>query len=300
MGLYGGIEAGGTKFVCAVASVTRPFEVLAEERFPTTTPTETIQRALDFFEPYGVDLQGLGIASFGPIDLDRSSPTYGYVTTTPKPNWAYADLVGPLAKGHPVPIAFDTDVNGAALGEHHWGAAQGLDTFCYFTIGTGIGGGAMVNGSMLHGVLHPEMGHLVVPHDRVRDPYEGNCTFHKDCFEGMAAGPAMEKRWGVSADTLSPDHPAWDLEATYIAEAMRTVVCVLSPQRIILGGGVMSQPQLLPLVRSKLLVSLNGYIQAKALIDDIDSYVVAPALGNKSGVLGAIALGMQAADLDGS
>lgn len=295
MGLFGGIEAGGTKFVCAVANVARPCEVLAEERFPTTTPAETIRRAIEFFEPYGADLHGLGIASFGPIDLDPTSSTFGYITTTPKPNWTYTDLVGPIAKAYSVPIAFDTDVNGAALGEYHWGAAQGLSTFCYFTIGTGIGGGAMVNGSTVHGLLHPEMGHLAVPHDRVVDPYDGHCPFHNDCFEGMACGPAMEDRWGARAETLAPDHPAWDLEATYIAEAFRTVVCVLSPQRIILGGGVMNQPQLLPLVRTKLLHALNGYIQAKPLLEDIESYVVAPSLGSQAGVLGAIALGMQAA-----
>ena len=294
MGLFGGIEAGGTKFVCAVASVARPCEVLAEERFPTTTPVDTIKRAVDFFEPYAADLHGLGIASFGPVDLDRSSPTYGFVTTTPKPNWSYADLVGPVAEAYAVPIAFDTDVNGAALGEHRWGAARGLDTFCYFTIGTGIGGGAMVNGAMVHGLLHPEMGHLIVPHDLVTDPFKGCCPFHGDCFEGMASGPAMERRWGARAESLPPDHPAWDLEATYIAEAFRSVVCILSPQRIILGGGVMSQPHVLPLVRSKLLGTLNGYIQAKSLLDDVESYIVAPSLGNQSGVLGAIALGMRA------
>ena len=295
MGLFGGIEAGGTKFVCAVASVARPSEILAEERFPTTTPGETIRRAVEFFAPYAADLHGLGIASFGPIDLDPTSSTYGFVTTTPKPNWADTDLVGPIARAYAVPIAFDTDVNGAAFGEFHWGAAQGLDTFCYFTIGTGIGGGAMVNGRLVHGLLHPEMGHLAVPHDRAADPYPGFCTFHGDCFEGMACGPAMEDRWGIRAENLPPDHPAWDLEATYIAEAFRSVVCILSPQRIILGGGVASQPSLITSVRSKLLRALNGYIQAKYLIEEIDSFVVAPSLGNQSGVLGAIALGMHAA-----
>ena len=295
MGLFGGIEAGGTKFVCAVASVARPCDVLAEERFPTTTPGETIQRAIEFFEPYAADLHGLGVASFGPIDLDPHSDTYGFITSTPKPHWTNANLVGPIAATYSVPVAFDTDVNGAALGEHRWGAAQGLDTFCYFTIGTGIGGGAMVNGSMVHGLLHPEMGHIVLPHDRQRDPFPGHCTFHGDCFEGMASGPAMEARWGVKAETLPPDHEAWDLEAQYIAEAFRSVVCILSPQRIILGGGVMSQPHILPLVRTKLLASLSGYIQAKSLLEDIDSFVVPPSLGNQAGVLGAIALGMNAA-----
>jgi fructokinase len=300
MGLFGGIEAGGTKFVCAVASVARPCEVLAEERFPTTTPAETIKRAIEFFEPYAADLHGLGVASFGPIDLDPNSDKYGFITSTPKPHWTDANLVGPIAAAYSVPIAFDTDVNGAALGEHRWGAAQGLNTFCYFTIGTGIGGGAMVNGSMVHGLLHPEMGHIVLPHDHVRDPFKGHCMFHGDCFEGMASGPAMEARWGVKAETLPPDHEAWDLEAHYIAEAFRSVVCILSPQRIILGGGVMNQPHILPLVRTKLLATLNGYIQAKSLLDDIDSFVVPPSLGNQAGVLGAIALGMNAASQTGA
>ena len=290
MTAYGGIETGGSKWECAVGS--GPDDLRAAETIPTTTPADTIERAVAFFEREG-PVDAIGIGSFGPIDQKVSSPTWGHITTTPKPEWPYTDLAGPFARRFGVPVGFDTDVNGAALAEHRWGAAHDLDTFCYFTIGTGIGGGAMVNGSLVHGALHPEMGHLVVRHNTNDDPFPGRCPYHGDCFEGMACGPAMQDRWGVPAETLADDHPAWDLEALYIADAMRTVVCVLSPQRIILGGGVMSKPQVLPLVRAKLLTSLNGYIQAARIVDEIDTYVVAPSLGDRSGVLGAIALAQQ-------
>ena len=238
-------------------------------------------------------LAAIGIASFGPVDPDPSSPAYGHITTTPKPGWANADLAGPIQRTFNVPIGFDTDVNGAALGEWHWGAAQGLNTFIYITIGTGIGGGAMVNGRLLHGLIHPEMGHIVLPHDWEKDPYEGKCPYHGDCFEGMAAGPAIEERWDAKGQNLPEDHPAWELEAHYIAQALRSFICTLSPQRIILGGGVMQQPQLFPLVRQKTLETLNGYVQSPTILDNIDTYIVPPGLGNKAGVLGAFALGMQ-------
>ena len=295
MTLYGGIEAGGTKFVCAVG--TGPGDIQAEVRFPTTTPAETIQRAIDFFQAQIAErgpLAAIGIASFGPLDPHTDSPAFGHITTTPKPGWANADLAGPIQRTFNVPIGFDTDVNGAALSEGRWGAAKGLDTFVYFTIGTGIGGGAMVNGRLLHGLLHPEMGHITLPHDWQADPYPGKCPYHGDCFEGMAAGPAIEERWETKGQDLPADHPAWELEAHYIAQAMRSIICTLSPQRIILGGGVMDQPQLFPLVRQKTLEALNGYVQAPAILDNIDTYIVPPALGNKAGVLGAFALGMMA------
>lgn len=294
MELFGGIEAGGTKFVCTVADVSDPSVILAEDRFATTTPVATIGRCLEFFAPYQDDLRALGVASFGPIDLDPASATYGYITTTPKAHWHQSDLLGPLRAAHNVPIGFDTDVNAAAVGEQRWGAAVGLDTFCYFTIGTGIGGGAVVNGAPLHGVLHPEMGHVVVSHDPTVDPFAGVCPYHGNCFEGMASGPAIEKRWGARAETLPPDHAAWALEAHYIADALRSVVCVLSPQRVILGGGVMNQVHILPMVRERLLASLNGYLAASAIVDDIDNFVVAPALGSLAGSLGAIALAADA------
>jgi fructokinase len=194
-----------------------------------------------------------------------------------------------------VPIGFDTDVNGALLGEYRWGAAQGLKSSIYFTIGTGIGGGAMGEGNLIHGLVHPEMGHMRLPHDHEQDPFEGMCPFHGDCFEGMAAGPAMEKRWGQKAETLPPDHPAWELEADYIAKALHSLICVFSPQRIILGGGIMNQSHLFPLIRKKVLASLNDYVHHPAILENIDSFIVPPMLGNQAGVLGAIALA-QAAD----
>ena len=294
MTLFGGIEAGGTKFVCAIG--TGPDDIRAETRFPTTRPEETIQQAIDFFRAqiaeYG-PLAAIGIASFGPVDPNPSSPTFGYITTTPKPGWANVDLGGAIQRAFNVSIGFDTDVNGAALSEGRWGAAQGLDTFIYLTIGTGIGGGAMVNGRLLHGLIHPEMGHISLPHDWEQDPFPGKCPYHGDCFEGMAAGPAIEARWQTKGQHLAPEHPAWELEAHYIALALRSFICTLSPQRIILGGGVMDQPQLFPLVRQKTLEALNGYVQSPAILENIDSYIVSPGLGNRAGVLGAIALGMQ-------
>jgi fructokinase len=287
MQLYGGIEAGGTKFVCGVG--TGPENIRAEKRFPTTTPNETIALAIDFFKAQG-QLTAIGVGSFGPVDPNPKSATFGYITSTPKPGWAGTDFVGALRKAFDVPIGFDTDVNAAALGEHCWGAAQGLDTFIYLTIGTGIGGGAMVEGKLLHGAMHPEMGHILTPHDREQDPYKGRCPFHGDCLEGLASGPALEARWGASAETLPADHPAWDLEATYLAYALTNFILTLVPQRIILGGGVMEQMQLFPLVRAKTKTLLNNYFHIPEILEHIDSYIVPPALGNQAGILGALAL----------
>ena len=286
--LYGGIEAGGTKFVCAVAS--GPDDVRAETRFPTTTPDETIGRAVDFFRAQRVQLAAIGIASFGPVDPNPASPTFGFITTTPKPGWANTDLAGSIRRALDLPVGFDTDVNGAALGEHRWGAAQGLDTFLYLTIGTGIGGGGLVGGQLMHGLIHPEMGHIRLPHDWEADPFPGFCPYHGDCLEGLACGPAMEARWGQPAETLPPDHPAWPLQVQYLALAIVNFICMLSPQRVIIGGGVMNQAQLFPLVRAKVQELLNGYVQAPEILDHIDRYIVPPALGSRAGVLGAIAL----------
>jgi fructokinase len=293
MMLYGGVEAGGTKFVCAVGS--GPDEIEAERRFPTTTPDETIGRAVDFFREQRTELAAIGIASFGPVDLEPTSSTYGHITTTPKPGWAQTDIVGAIRRPLDLPVGFDTDVNGAALGEHRWGAAWGLDTFIYLTIGTGIGGGGMVGGQLMHGLVHPEMGHIRLPHDQAADPFPGICPFHGDCLEGVASGPALEARWGEPADALPPDHPAWRLEAHYLALALVNFICTLSPQRIILGGGVMNQPQLFPLVRMEMVELLKDYIQAPEILDQADRYVVAPGLGARAGVLGAIALAARAA-----
>ena len=289
--LYGGIEGGGTKFVCAVG--TGPEDLRAETRFPTTTPAETIGRAIEFFRQFD-GLAALGFASFGPLDPRPDSPTYGHILPTPKPGWTNADVVGPLRAAFGLPVVFDTDVNGAALAEGRWGAAQNCDPVLYITIGTGIGGGLLVNGKLLHGLLHPEMGHIPLPRDPQQDPFPGACPFHGDCFEGLAAGPALEKRWGARAETFGPDHPAWDLEAHYIALALRSYICTLSPQKIVLGGGVASQEQMLPLIRRKTQELLNGYVQSPAILNQIDNYIVLPGLGNRAGVLGAIALAASA------
>ena len=296
--LFGGIEGGGTKFVCAVG--TKTGEILAETRFLTTLPDETLAQAVDFFKEQSQvlgPLAAIGVASFGPLDPRFDSDSYGYILPTPKPGWSNADIVGPLQAAFDLPIGFDTDVNGAGLGEWRWGAAQGLDTFVYLTIGTGIGGGGLINGELMHGLLHPEMGHIPLPRDPAVDPFEGNCPFHGDCFEGLASGPAMEKRWGKKAESLSADHPAWELEAHYIALALHSIICTLSPQRIILGGGVMQQPQLLPLIREKTLASLNGYVQSKEILERIDDYIVPVALDGKAGILGAFVLAQQVQDL---
>lgn len=286
--VYGGIEAGGTKFICAVGS--GPNDIQAEVRFPTTTPTETLAQAIDFFQTQATGLTALGVASFGPVDLNPTSPNYGFITSTPKPGWANTNVVGTLQQALGVPVGFDTDVNGAALSEWRWGAAVGLDTFIYLTIGTGIGGGGMIEGSLMHGLLHPEMGHIRIPHDRQVDPFGGICPYHGDCFEGLAAGPAVAARWNQPGDTLPPEHPAWKLQAHYLALALMNFICTLSPQRIIIGGGVMSHPQMFPLVRNEVQHLLNGYVQAAQVLSQIDEYIVPPKLGGRAGVLGAIAL----------
>jgi len=292
----GGIEAGGTKFVCAVG--TGPEDVRAEARFPTTTPDETVGRAVAFFreqeEKYGRPA-AIGIASFGPLDPNPASPTFGYITTTPKPHWANVDLAGAIRDTLGVPIGFDTDVNIAGLGEWRWGAARGLSNFIYLTIGTGVGGGVLIDGKPVHGLIHPELGHIPLPHDRAADPYPGRCPYHGDCLEGMAAGPAIGERWGRPAVELPADHPAWELEAHYLALALQGFICTLSPERIILGGGVMEQPQLFPLVRRKVREYLNGYVQSPAILLDDAAYIVPPGLGNRAGVLGAFAQAQQIA-----
>ena len=291
MATYGGIEAGGTKFVCAVGS--GPQDLREIIRIPTTTPSETIGHVIDFFNRHK-GLSAIGIASFGPVDLYLNSPTYGYITSTPKPGWAFTDLAGIIGRTLKVHIGFDTDVNGAGLGEHRWGAAQGLDNFIYLTIGTGIGGGGMINGKLMHGLVHPEMGHIRIPHDRQADPYRGHCPFHEDCFEGLAGGLALEERWGQPAELLPANHPAWLLEAHYISLALNNYICTLSPQKVILGGGVMERPQLFPLVRLNIQQLLNEYVRAKEIMKDIENYIVPPRLGKQAGVLGAIALAIHA------
>jgi fructokinase len=294
--LFAGIEAGGTKWLCMIAA--NPEDIRATTRLPTTRPAETIGAAIEFIHNHiqqPEKLKGVGIGSFGPLDLDIDSPTYGYLTTTPKPGWANTDLVSPIQEALKLPLGFDTDVNTAALGEARWGAAQGLSDFIYLTIGTGIGGGGMVNGGLIHGLVHPEMGHLRIPHDWEADPFPGICPYHGDCLEGLATGPAIEARWGQKGEMLPRDHPAWQLEAHYLALGLVNLICTLSPHRIIIGGGVMDQDQLFPMIRIKVQELLNDYISAPEIMEHIDQYIVPPQLGSQAGVLGAIALAQQAA-----
>jgi fructokinase len=285
---YGGIETGGSKWECAIGS--GPDDIRAAETLRTTTPAETIGRAVAFFEREG-PVEAIGIGSFGPIDQKLSSPTWGHITTTPKPGWAHTDVGQEIRRRLSVPVAFDTDVNAAALGEHRWGACQGLDTFCYITVGTGIGGGGMAGGQLLHGLLHPEFGHMRVPHDLDADPFPGVCPYHGDCWEGLASGRAIEARWGQPAMSLDGDHAAaWDLEARYLALGLVSVICVLSPERIVVGGGVAHHDGLLELVRRDVLELMNGYLEASAVSDEIADYITLPRLGMRAGVIGAIAL----------
>ena len=293
--LYGGIEAGGTKFVCAVG--TGPDDVRAEVRFATTTPSETIGRTIDFFREQPEPLTAIGIGSFGPLDLNPDSPTCGYITTTTKTGWAHTSFAGVLQEALKVPVLLDTDVNAAALGEYKWGAAQGLDTFIYLTVGTGIGGGGMVNGHLIHGLAHPEMGHVYIPHDPVEDPYPGCCLYHGDCLEGLACGPAIEERWGQPPETLPAGHPAWRLEARYLALGLVNIIFTLSPQRVIISGGVLQQESLLPMVRENVHELIRGFVPVPPSSNETDSYIVLPALGHEAGVLGAIALAQQATPL---
>jgi fructokinase len=286
--LYGGIEAGGTKFNCVIAS--DPDHILAETRIPTDRPEETLPKVINFFRTSGYDVNAIGIGSFGPVDVDPSSPTWGYVTTTPKPGWANTNFAGVIHDALQVPIAFDTDVNAAAFGEYTWGAGQGLRSLAYFTIGTGVGGGGLVEGKLMHGLLHPEMGHMHIPHDRARDPYDGMCIYHGDCFEGLCCGPALWGRWKIDPATLPPDHECWHLEAHYIALALVNTITILSPQRIILGGGVMDNRFIFPMIRSEVQTLLNNYVAHDAVLKHIDDYIVPPALGSRAGMMGCIAL----------
>jgi len=271
--VYGGVETGGSKWECALG--TGPDDMRATETVPTTTPRETIDRVVAFFEREG-PVDAIGIGSFGPVDLAR-----GVITTTPKPGWAHTDVSGEIGRRLGVPVAFDTDVNAAALGEHRWGALQGLDVCCYVTVGTGFGGGILVGGTPVHGLQHPEVGHLRIPHDRDEDPFPGVCPFHGDCWEGLASGPAMEARWGRPADEVADDAP-WALEARYLALGVLALMAVVSPQRIVVGGGVLNRRGLLELVQRQLDQLVSGYVAVPELVP--------PALGARAGVLGALAL----------
>ena len=291
--LFGGIEGGGTKFNCMLG--TGPDDIVAMETFPTTTPRETLDRVIRFLQqtPDDRPLVAVGVASFGPIDLDPSSPTFGYITTTPKAGWPNTNVVGALRESLGVPVGWDTDVNGAALAEHRWGAGQDDDPVVYITVGTGFGGGGYVNGAPIHGLIHPEMGHLLVP-PIDGDDFPGVCPYHGRCIEGMASGPALEARAGRPAKTLAADDPIWELEAKYLAWAVAMIMDILSPKRIILGGGVMEQRQLFPRIHEHVVRLNNGYLHHPTILEHIDSYIVPPLLGSRCGMLGAIELARRA------
>jgi len=288
--LFGGIEAGGTKFICAVGNATG--QILEQTRFPTKTPDKTLENVISFFKPFLLsnNLKSIGLGSFGPVDLDIKSPTFGYITSTPKPTWQNTNIVGILQSGLGVKIIFDTDVNAAAFGEFTWGGSKNSDPSLYLTIGTGIGGGYVIGGKTLKGLTHPEMGHIRILHNWNEDPFSGICPYHGDCFEGLASGPAILKRTGKSAETIDDNDQIWKLEAKYIGEAIANLILTLSPKKIILGGGVMHKRFLFIGIRQKIQESLNQYVQHKDIIENIDEYIIPPTLGNNSGILGAIAL----------
>jgi fructokinase len=292
--LLGGIEAGGTKFICMVGR--RPEDVVDEIRIETAEPLATLAKVTAFFRPYCANGQvhRIGVGSFGPLDLDRQSPTYGYITSTPKPGWRNANLLGAIQSALPVQVAIDTDVDAAALGEYRWGAGRGTGSLLYVTVGTGIGGGFIQDGLPLHGAHHPEMGHIMISHDLAQDPFLGICPFHGDCFEGLASGPAIQKRFGARPETLQDDEPFWEVEAQYIASALAAYVLVLSPGRIVLGGGVMRRASMFPKIRKLVIDLLGGYLQAPSPRDDMGAYILPPALGERSGVFGALALAERA------
>ncbi|WP_082420354.1 ROK family protein [Paenibacillus sp. A3] len=285
----GGIEAGGTKFVCGVGN--ERGEVVDSISFPTEDPETTLGKAIAYFKEKSVD--AIGIGSFGPIDLRLGSPTYGYVTTTPKPGWGNVDFLGTLRREFDVPCGWNTDVNAAAFGEATWGAAKGLKSCLYYTVGTGIGIGVFLEGRLVQGLVHPEGGHMLTRR-HPGDDFAGLCPYHGDCLEGMASGPAIEARWNVKGHELPSNHPAWEMEAYYIAQSITGTVLLNSPEKVILGGGVMQQSQLFPLIREAVKANLNGYVSAGEIAERMDEYIVPPGLGQQAGLCGAFALGLAA------
>lgn len=277
--MLGAIEAGGTKFVCSVG--TEAGEMIERIQILTEFPEKTIPQVIDFFRKYQID--ALGIGSFGPLDLNDQSDTYGYITSTPKPGWVNFPFIETMRKAVNVPIAFDTDVNAAVWGEFLFGAGKGLGSCLYMTVGTGIGAGAVVDGKVLHGLSHPEMGHILLRR-HPQDEFEGICPYHLDCLEGLAAGPAIAKRWGKEGARLSESHPAWEMEAHYLAQALLQYVFILSPQKMIVGGGVMKQPHILPRIHREMERLSKGFLT----LPPLENYVVPPGLGDDSGIVGAM------------
>ncbi len=289
---FGAIELGGTKINVLIAN--SQTETVEKKVFPTLSPAETIAEIIEFFnrsiETHAIKLDGIGIGSFGPLDLNPDSKTFGYITSTPKPGWQFVNIKGEIESGLGVRAVIDTDVNAAALGEYYFKPALAIHNLVYITIGTGIGAGFIINKKLVHGLVHPEFGHTHIPHDLRIDPFPGICPFHRDCFEGMASGPALAERWRMPADEIPKDHIAWELEGEYIAYALANLICTISPEKIILGGGVMHRHFLYDIVRSKTAKILNRYIRSKYLEEGIEDYIVPPRLKSDSGLIGALCL----------
>jgi fructokinase len=288
--LFGAIEAGGTKFICAIGDADG--RILDEARIETRTPTTTLTEVLAYFngarDKFG-QLTALGVGAFGPVDLRPNSPTFGFITSTPKPGWRNTDLAGVLRRGLNLPVYIDTDVNGAALGELRWGSGQNLESLVYVTVGTGIGVGAVHHGRAIHGLMHPELGHILVRRNPLDSSFKGICPFHGDCLEGLACGPAIIARSGYSLKDAGPNDPIWSIEADYLGQLCAVLVLSHSPQRILMGGGVM-QPQLYAGIRERMLFWLNSYVEAEELRGPY--YIVAPGLGGSAGIKGALSLAL--------
>ena len=290
--LFGAIEAGGTKIVCAIADESGAIH--ADARFATQAPAATLAAVCGFFAQHRTIFSAIGVACFGPLVLDRQAPNYGFIGATPKPGWRNVEIAGLLAREFACPVGFDTDVNAAALAEHLWGAGRGADSLLYLTIGTGIGGGVLIGGEPIHGLMHPEIGHIHPRRHPLDQGFAGVCPFHGDCIEGLASGPAILARTGSELRHLDGAHVQWALEADYLGQLCAHMVLTVSPHRIILGGGVMEHARLFPLVRERALHWLGGYIARPEILARVDHYIVPPALGARAGVLGGLRLAIDA------
>ena len=284
----GGLEARGSKMICAVG--TEDGVLLDQTIIPTRGPKETMEDVIAYFRDK--EIEALGIASFGPVDIHKNSDTYGYILDTPKEAWQHFNLLGTIRDALQVPVELETDMNGACLGELTFGCAKGLDSVVYVSIGTGIGAGIAVNGQLLHGMIHPEAGHMLLRR-HPRDGYEGSCPFHATCFEGLASGPAIEERWGRPAEELHNNATVWEMESHYIAQAMVNLILIMSPRVIILGGGVMKNEALFPMIRKRVKKILNGYLNTDEM-EDLDKYIVPASLKGNQGVMGCIELARRA------
>ena len=291
MTLIGAIEAGGTKFICAVG--TAHTNILAQETIKTTEPEHTLAQCLAFFRRYERDfgeIDKLGIAAFGPLDLNAQSSGFGSLLNTPKKGWAGTNFIDFFQRALGIPVVLDTDVNAAVLAEIRWGSVKGCHSAAYITVGTGIGVGIYANGGLLHGAMHPELGHAATPREVSDHEFASNCPFHGDCFEGLASGPAMKARWGKRAEELPADHPGWELEAYYIAQLCRAITLSVSPEHIVLGGGVMAHRPLLEATRAKFKKLLNNYLPISEQTEDREKYIVRESFKGVSGLVGAFAL----------